>query len=145
MFRFRLARVLAYRRLQVDTLEQELRQCVTTLQHEETALAEFQATCRQQQAELVASEGRQLAGTTLQIWRQHYRTLEAQVATQQAVVLQATQALAVKRREVIAARQKHKTLEKMADTAQQRYSVKVARYEQQLLDDIAQTRSHHGD
>jgi hypothetical protein len=33
----------------------------------------------------------------------------------------------------------------MADTARHRYSLKIARSEQQLLDDIAKTRLHHGD
>jgi flagellar export protein FliJ len=144
MWRFRLERVLAYRRLQVDTLEQELRQRSQQLQHEETALTELQTACRQQQADLVACEGQQLAGATLRMWREHYRTLETQRELQHATVLETAQALAVKQQEVVAARQKKKMLEKMADTARQRYSLKVARYEQQRLDDSATTRSPHG-
>ena len=144
MFRFRLERVLAYRRLQVDTLEQELHQRSQKLQHEEIALAELQTACRQQQEELVASEGQQLAGAALRMWREHYRTLETQAELQHATVLETARALAVKQQEVIAARQKKKMLEKLADTARQRYSLKVARYEQQLLDDSAKTRSSHG-
>jgi flagellar export protein FliJ len=145
MWRFRLERVLAYRRLQVDTLEQELRQRSQQLQHEETALTELQTVCREQQAALIASEGQQLAGAALRMWREHYRNLETQVALQHATVLETARALALKQQEVIAARQKKKMLEKLADTARQRYSLKVARYEQQLLDDRAKTRSAHGD
>jgi flagellar export protein FliJ len=144
MFRFRLERVLACRRLQVDALEQALHQSMQQLQHEETALQELQTSCRQQQEALVASEGHQLAGAALRMWREHYRTLETQVELQHATVLETAQALAVKQQEVVAARQKKKMLEKIADTARQRYSLKVARYEQQLLDDSAQTRSPHG-
>jgi flagellar export protein FliJ len=144
MFRFRLERVLAYRRLQVEALEQEMRDSVNKVQHEETILQGLQTSCRQQQEELVGSEGQRLSGEALRMWHLHYRRLEAQMQRQQAVVLEVTQALAAKRQEVIAARQKKKMLEKIADTARQRHAIKVARSEQQLLDDIANTRPHHG-
>jgi flagellar export protein FliJ len=144
MARFRLARVLAYRRLQVHTLEQELHQRLQKLQQEETALASLQTLCRQQQEALVASEGHWLAGEALQMWHRHYRTLEAQVQRQHEAVLEATRALAVTQQEVIAARQKKSMLEKMADTVQQRHIMQVARDEQQLLDEIANTRSSYG-
>jgi flagellar export protein FliJ len=144
MARFRLARVLAYRRLQVHALEQELHQRLQNLQQEETALAGLQTLCRQQQEALVASEGHRLAGEALQMWHRYYRTLEAQVQRQHEAVLEATRALAVTQQEVIAARQKKKMLEKMADTVQQRHTMQVARDEQQLLDEIANTRSSYG-
>ena len=95
MARFRLARVLAYRRIQVHALEQELHQRLQKLQQEETALAGLQTLCRQQQEALVALEGHRLAGEALQMWHRHYRTLEAQVQRQHEAVLEATRALAV--------------------------------------------------
>lgn len=144
MARFRLARVLAYRRIQMHALEQELHQRLQKLQQEETALAGLQTLCRQQQEALVALEGHRLAGEALQMWHRHYRTLEAQVQRQHEAVLEATRALAVTQQEVITARQKQKMLEKMADTVQQRHTMQVARDEQQLLDEIANTRSSYG-
>jgi flagellar export protein FliJ len=144
MFRFRLERVLAYRRLQMETLEQELLQSVNALQQEETVLEGLHTSCRQQQEALAASEGQRFSGETLQMWHRHYRALEARVQLQQAVVVEVTQALAVKQQEVIAARQKKKMLEKLADIARQRHSMQMARYEQQSLDEIATTRLHHG-
>jgi flagellar export protein FliJ len=144
MFRFRLERVLTYRRLQVEALEQEMRASVNKVQHEETILQALQTSCRQQQEELADSEGQRLSGEALRMWRRHYRSLEAQMQRQQAVVLEVTQELAAKRQEVIAARQKKKMLEKLADTTRQRHTIKMARSEQQLLDDIANTRPHHG-
>ena len=72
MFRFRLERVLAYRRLQMETLEQALFQSVKTLQQEETALEGLHTSCRQQQEALAASEGQRLSGETLQMWHRHY-------------------------------------------------------------------------
>ena len=143
MFRFRLERVLTYRRLQMETLEQALLQSVKTLQQEETVLEGLHTSCRQQQEALAASEGQRLSGETLQMWHRHYRTLEARLQMQQAVVVEATQALAVKQQEVIAARQKKRMLEKLADTAQQRYAMQMAQYERQRLDEIALTRLQH--
>jgi flagellar export protein FliJ len=143
MFRFRLERVLAYRRLQLETLEQALLQSVKTLQQEETALEGLHTSCRQQQEALAASEGQRLSGETLQMWHRHYRALEARLQMQQTVVVEATQALAVKQQEVIAARQKKKMLEKLADTARQRYAMQMAQYERQRLDEIAITRLPH--
>jgi flagellar export protein FliJ len=144
MFRFRLERVLAYRRSQLETLEQELRKNVHTLQQEEAVLEDLHTSCRQQQEALAASEGQRLSGETLQMWHRHYRALEARVQMQQAVVGEAAQALAAKRQEVIAARQKKKMLEKLADIARQRHAMQMARDEQQRLDEIATTRLHHG-
>jgi flagellar export protein FliJ len=144
MFRFRLERVLAYRRLQTERLEQELLQSVSRLQQEEATLEGLRTSCRQQQEALAASEGQRLSGEALQMWHRHYRVLEARVQTQQVVVTEAAEALAVKQQEVITARQKKKMLENLADTARQRYTMQMARHEQQRLDDIAITRVHHG-
>jgi flagellar export protein FliJ len=144
MFRFRLERVLAYRRLQMETLEHELVQSVKTLRQEETALEGLHTSCRQQQEALAASEGQRLSGETLQMWHRHYRALEARAQMQQAVVVEAAQALAVKQQEVIAARQKKEMLERLADAARRRHTMQMARYERQSLDEIAITRLHHG-
>jgi flagellar export protein FliJ len=143
MFRFRLERVLAYRRLQLETLEQALLQNVKTLQQAETALEGLHTACRQQQEALAASEGQRLSGETLQMWHRHYGALAVRLQMQQAVVVEATQALAVKQQEVIAARQKKKMLEKLADTARQRHTMQMAQYERQRLDEIALTRLPH--
>jgi flagellar export protein FliJ len=144
MFRFRLERVLAYRRLQMERLEQELLQSVNRLQQEEATLEGLHMSCRQQQEALAASEGQRLSGETLQMWHRHYRALETRVQRQQVVVAEAAQALAVKQQEVITARQKKKMLENLADTARQRYTMQMARHEQQRLDEIAIMRLQHG-
>lgn len=144
MARFRLTRVLAYRRIQANVLEQELLRRHQQLRQEENVLTDLQSLCQQQQAALVASEGQRLASEALRMWQRHYHTLEAQVQRQHDAVSEAAQACAAKQQEVMAARQKKKMLEQMADTVQQRHALKVARYEQQQLDDIANVRSPHG-
>jgi flagellar export protein FliJ len=125
-------------------LEQELLQRHQKLQQEENVLAECQNLCQQQQEALVASEGQRLASEALRMWQHHYHTLEVQVQRQHDAVSEAAQACAATQQEVIAARQKKKMLEQIADAVQQRYALKMARYEQQQLDDIANVRSPHG-
>jgi flagellar export protein FliJ len=141
MFRFRLQRVLDYRRLRVEHLENDAQQMAHHLQQEEARLAEFQAASQHQQEHLATLS--MVCGEDLQMWHRYYRELAGQIAQQQLVVQEAVQALSAKQQELVTARQEEKVLEGMAEKAQQRYHLTLARHEQQLLDEIAIARSRY--
>jgi flagellar export protein FliJ len=141
MFRFRLQRVLDYRRLRIEHLEDDAQQMSQRLQQEEARLAEFQAASQQQQEHLATLAV--VRGEALQMRRRYYQELAVQTAQQQLVVQEAVQALRAKQQELVTARQEEKVLEGMAEKAQQRYHLTLARHEQQLLDEIAIARSRY--
>jgi flagellar export protein FliJ len=141
MSRFRLQRVLDYRRLRAERLENEAQQICHCLRQEEARLAALQAENRQQQEQLTALPV--VRGEDLQMWRRYYRELAGQIARQQLAVQEAVQALSAKQQELVTARQEQKMLEDMAEKAQQRYYLSLARQEQQLLDENAIARSRY--
>jgi flagellar export protein FliJ len=140
MFRFRLERVLHYRRSREEHLERECHRLQAMLQHEEESLETIQAACRGQQEQLEASQGSVLLGEELQQWRRYYQTLEQQVLTHKALILKATEALTSKRQELLGAWQDKKRLEKLAAKAREHYVLEHSRRDQKLVDDIARTR-----
>jgi flagellar export protein FliJ len=142
MFHFRLQRVLDYRGLRVERLEDDVQQLHRRLQHEEACLQALQAESVRQQEHLAALYV--VRGEDLQMWRRNYQSLVEHIARQQSTVQEAAQALSAKQQELITARQEQKMLENMAEKAQQRYLRTLATHEQQLLDEIAIARSHHG-
>jgi flagellar export protein FliJ len=110
------------------------------LQREEESLETIQAVCRQQQAQLDASQGSALLGEELQRWRHYYQTLDQQVMTQKALLLQATEVLAAKHQELLGAWQEKMMLEKLAEKAREHYLLEYSRHDQKLVDEIALTR-----
>jgi len=140
MFRFRLERVLHYRRRREEQLEQECHRLQATLQREEEYLETLQAACREQQEQLDASQGAALLGEDLQRWHHYYQTLDQQVMTQKALLLKAMEALAAKRQELLGAWQEKMMLEKLGEKAREYYLREHSRRDQKLVDEIALTR-----
>ena len=79
----------------------------------------------------------------LQSRQRYHRVLAQQLAAQQEVVAQAAQAVAAQRQQLLVARQETKAIEKLHDKAKQRYLLELSSREQQLLDELALTRSRH--
>jgi flagellar export protein FliJ len=144
MFQFRLQRVLDYRRLRVEHLEEETRQRQRTLQHAESLLETLQLESQRQQELLSASQGEALVGEQLRMWRRYYQELNTRITAQQSIVMDAAKALGEKRQELIEARQAQKMLEKLAERAHKSYVLTLRQREQGLLDEIASARSRYG-
>jgi flagellar export protein FliJ len=140
MFRFRLERVLQYRRQREEHLERECQRLQVVLQREETSLEALHAACRSQQAQLDASQGSALLGEELQRWQHYYQTLDQQVTAQKALSLKAAEALTAKRQELLGAWQEKMMLEKLAEKAREHYLLEHSRRDQKLVDALAQTR-----
>lgn len=140
MFRFRLERVLRYRRMREEHLEQECRHLHAALQREAEQLETLQAACRGHQEQLYASQGAAFLGEDLQLWHRYYHSLAQQALTQRSLVLKATAALAAKRQELLGARQEKRMLEKLGETARERYLLEHARHDQRGVDETALAR-----
>lgn len=140
MFRFRLERVLRYRRRREEHLEQECRHLHAALQREAEHLETIQAACRGQQEQLYASQGSALLGEDLQLWQRYYQSLTQRAMTQKALVRKTTEALAAKRQELLGARQEKRMLEKLGEKARERYLLEHARHDQRGVDETALAR-----
>ena len=143
MERFRLQRVLDYRRRREEACEHALRQVQFLHQQEEARLAALQAEAQAQAEHLEDSRGAALSPTELQLWQRYHEVLAQRIATQQEVVAQAAQVVAEHRQQLLVARQETKIIEKLRDKARQRAVLELTRREQRLLDELALTRSRH--
>lgn len=143
MYRFRLQRVLDYRRQREDNCEHTLRQVQLLHQQEEKRLEALQTEAQAQEEHLENVQGATLTPAELQSWQRYHQMLAQWIAVQQGVVAQAAQAVAEQRQQLLVARQETKAIEKLRDKAQQRYLLELSGREQQLLDELALTRSRH--
>ena len=143
MYRFRLQRVLDYRRRREEDCGRTLRQVQLLHQQEETRLAALQAEAQAQEEYLENARGAALSPAELQSWQRYHQVLAQGIAAQQGVVAQAAQVVAEQRQQLLVARQETKVIEKLRDKAKQRYLLELTNREQQLLDELALTRSRH--
>ena len=143
MERFRLQRVLDYRRQREEACEHALRQVQILHQQEEARLAALQAEAQAQAEHLEASRSAALSSTELQLWQRYHQVLAQEIAAQQEVVAQAAHVVAEHRQRLLVARQETKVIEKLRDKARQRTLLELTRREQRLLDELALTRSRH--
>jgi flagellar protein FliJ len=141
--RFRLQRVLDYRRQREENCERTLHRVQLLRQQEKTRLEALQAEARGQEEHLEHIQGVVLAPTELQSWQRYHQVLAQWIAAQQDVVAQAAQVVSAQRQQLLVARQETKVLEKLRDKATQRYRRELTSREQQLLDELALTRSRH--
>jgi flagellar protein FliJ len=141
--RFRLQRVLDYRRQHEENCEHTLRQVQLLLQQEETRLEALQTEARDQEEHLENVQGATLAPAELQNWQRYHQVLAQWIAVQQDIVAQAAQVVSEHRQQLLVARQETKAIEKLRDKAKQRYLHALTSREQQLLDELALTRSRH--
>jgi flagellar FliJ protein len=144
MYKFRLERVLEYRRTCEDNIQQEMRQQQHLHQQEMERLEGLQRARQAQQEALEASEGLTLRGDELRLWRDYHQTLSRRCEAQKGVVTTADQALEGKRQELLVARQATKVIEKVGEKDKTRYAHEQARREAQFFDEIALKRSRYG-
>jgi flagellar export protein FliJ len=135
--------VLDYRRQREENCEHTLRQVQHLHQQEETRLEALQTEARAQEEHLENVQGAALAPAELQSWQRYHQVLAQQIAVQQDVVAQAAQVVSEQRQQLLVARQETKAIEKLRDKAKQRYLLELTSREQQLLDELALTRSRH--
>lgn len=143
MFRFRLARLLTYRRTLEGLSEHKLRQQQHHLQQAETVLAHLHNDCQGIEEQLQASQGTTLSGQELQGWRQYYRVLDQRVSAQKAQVAAAINAVEASRQELITARQQKKVLEQLQKKDYERYRQQQMYREQQTVDALVTARFRH--
>jgi len=141
--RFRLHRVLDYRRQREENCAHTLCQVQLLLQQEETRLAALQTEARAQEEHLENVRGAALTPAELQSWQRYHQVLAQRIVAQQDVVAQAAQVVIEQRQQLLVARQETKAIEKLRDKAKQRYLRELTSREQQLLDELALTRSRH--
>ena len=141
MERFRLQRVLGYRRQCEEACEHALRQ-VQLLHQQETA--QLEALQAEAQAEhLEQARGLSLSPAELQNGQRYHQVLSQRIAAQQDVVARAAEVVAEQRQQLLVARQQTKVIEKLRDRAQRRALLENLRREQQLFDELALTRFRH--
>ena len=143
MYRFRLQRVLEYRRRCEEEQQQALRQAQLLHQNEATRLEALQLAAQTQEETLLATHGTGLSSAEWSAWQRHYALLAQDIATQQEVVSQMTRQVLEHRQQVLVARQETRIIEKLDEQAQQRYLAAQAQRDSQLLDELALTRSRH--
>ena len=143
MDRFRLHRVLDYRRQREENCAHTLYQVQLLLQQEETRLETLQTEARAQEEHLENVRGAALTPAELQSWQRYHQVLAQWIAVQQDVVAQAAQVVIEQRQQLLVARQETKAIENLHDKAKQRYLREITSREQQLLDELALTRSRH--
>ena len=114
-----------------------------SLQQEETRLAALQTEARAQEEHLENVRGAALTPAELQSWQRYHQVLAQWIAVQQDVVAQAAQVVLEQRQQLLVARQETKAIENLHDKAKQRYLRELTSREQQLLDELALTRSRH--
>ena len=143
MARFRLQRVLGYRRQREEECEHTLRQVQLLHQQEAAQLAALRAEAQAQEEHLEQARGLALSPAELQSWQRYHQVLAQRIAAQQGAVDQAAQAVAAQRQRLLVARQETKVIEKLRDRVQRRALHERTRREQQLFDELALTRSRH--
>lgn len=143
MWRFRLQRVIEYRRRHEEECEHSLHQVQLLHQQEATRLEALQAEAQAQEEHLEQARGTALSPAELQSWQRYHQGLAQRIAAQQGVVAQAAQVVIEQHRQLLVARQETKVIEKLRDKAQRRSLLELTRREQQWLDELALTRSRH--
>lgn len=143
MYRFRLQRVLEYRRRREDDRQQALRQAQLLQSQEETRLEALRQEARAQEEALAATAGTGLPSADWILGQQHYRSLIQGAEAQQDIVAQMAQRVAEHRQQLLVARQETKVIEKLNEKAKQRYLAEMAKRDNELLDELALTRSRH--
>lgn len=139
-FRFRLAAVLRLRERAVQAAEHNLAAALADLNAAHAALAAAQAARRRWQEEL--DRRRRQGGAALD-WQQgwdHLVHLWAQEQQAAAAVQRAAEAVALRRQELLAARQRLRAIELLRDRRYAEWRRAAQAAAQRLLDDLAVAR-----
>jgi len=143
MSRFRLERVLDYRRMREEFLEREFREAQQMLWEEETILEALQKDSHENQEMLYASQGTKLLGGELKIVHLYHETLKQMIDTQKSIITRKVEILTEKWQDLLEARQKKKAIEKVREKGEKQYVQVLFKHEQQLLDEIGIRRFRH--
>lgn len=144
MYRFRLQRVLEYRQRCEEDRQQALRQAQLLHEKEAVYLAELRMAAQAQEEALAATHGRGFSSAEWLAGQRYYSMLAQSVEAQEEVVKQVAQQVLAHRQQLLVARQETKVIEKLNEKAKQRYLADLVQRENQLLDELALTRSRHG-
>jgi flagellar export protein FliJ len=143
MYRFRLQRLLDHRRRRTESLAGALHLEQQQWHHEKVQLEALQAEQQAQQQQLDAIQGSTLLNEELKMLYLAHRALEQRIEVQEAALARVTATLAAKQQALIKARQDEKMMEKLRAKQERRYVLECTRREQQLVDEVAITRSGH--
>ena len=144
MFRFRLSKVLEYRRIREGHLKRDMLQKRDQLKQEETRLAALLQDQRGFEERLSTSQGTTLSGHEVQQWRSHSQAFAQRIDRQQTVTAKASEVLTATRGELMTAQQKKKVLEKLRVKEFSAYLHDRQKREQHFFDEVAIMRSHYG-
>lgn len=144
MFRFRLSRLLEYRRQREEALKRALYQNRCRLQAQEARLTILLEDRCALTEELSNSQGTTVQRADIQRWRRRYQDLDSRIVLQQDATEQAARAFAETHHELVVNQQKKKMIEKLRDKAFRAYVDKRQHLDQRFLDEYAVTRSRHG-
>ncbi|MGE3540099.1 MAG: flagellar export protein FliJ [Candidatus Tectimicrobiota bacterium] len=143
MYQFRLQRVLEYRRRCEEDRQQALRQAQLLHNNELARLEELRLAAQAQAEALHDTPGTGFSSDEWRAWQRHYARLAQEVEGQQEVVTRTTERVVAQRQQLLVARQETKVIEKLDEQARQRYRAELAQRDNQLLDELALTRSRH--
>ena len=135
--------MLDYRHRHEEEYEHTLRQVQLLHQQEVARLEALQTEAQAQEEHLEKARGATLSPAELQSWQRYHQVLAQRIAAQQGVVAQAAATVEERRQQLLVARQETKVIEKLHDKVQRRSRLELTRREQQLLDELALTRSRH--
>jgi flagellar export protein FliJ len=140
MYRFRLQRVLDYRHRRVESLVRDLHLMQQQLHHAETQL-EMLRVERQAHAErFEATQGSTLRSEELKMLQLMHDAIGQRIVSQEADLERLQKTLTTQQQAVTQARQEEKTMEKVREKQERRYTLEVTRREQRLLDESASMR-----
>jgi flagellar export protein FliJ len=143
MYRFRLQRVLDYRRRQAESLARDLSLSQQQVRHAAALLEALRVERQAHQERFEATQGKALRSEELKMWQLMYDDIGQRIVRQEADLERLQERLTTQQQAVIQARQEEKTLEKVREKQERRYALEVTRHAQRLLDEGASMRSYY--
>ena len=143
MYRFRLQRVLDYRRQRAESLEDELHEVQHRLRQEEVFLERLRAEVQVHDSHFDAMQGTTFPSEDLRMMHRAYCNLRARMKQQEIVLQHAATDVTAKQQELLKAQREEQVLSKLKEKESQRYAAERIAYEQRLLDELTIVRSRY--
>ena len=143
MFRFRLQRVLDYRRRRAESLARDLHLMQQQLHHEEAQLERLRVERQAHQERFEATQGSALRSEELKMLQLMHDDIGQRIVRQETDLERLQETLTSQQQAVIQARQEEKKMEKIREKQERRYALEVDRHEQRRLDEGASMRSYY--
>ena len=140
MYRFKLEALLNHRRHQEEACQKELAKAHRRLSDDRETLEEIK---RKKQAYLVQLQLKKKSTTTVTdilLYTDYIQQLSKDIETQAMQVRNSVESVDQKRRDLIAAMKKHKTLKKLKYEEMQAHQRKLMMDERKLMDEFASIR-----